>query len=207
MNIAGPRPIPNKTHTAVERALEVIVSRPRISHTKRPIGTESKRIPIGIVTKFSICSSELIPFAIKIPAVIMMKGMINELRPSGLHECFAVHSSASNELGVLFCQVFVAGSYRGAPLTALPAQPRIMPTSNSFLWPERRMTYESRPMAKTCNLYPPNSMKSGTSNLPVITRAIITTFASNAARVAFHLSASSASSPISSKPRRARYKR
>ena len=54
MNNAGPRPIPNKTHTAVERARDVIVSRPRISQTKRPIGTESKRMPMGILTKFSI---------------------------------------------------------------------------------------------------------------------------------------------------------
>ena len=53
---------------------------------------------IGCETKFRICASLSIPFAIKIPAVIMTNGITNELRARELQEASSTHALISSEV-------------------------------------------------------------------------------------------------------------
>jgi hypothetical protein len=103
--------MPNKIQTADALAFEVMLFRSRISHTKTVIGTTSRRIPTGYETKFRIYASLSIPFAIKIPAVIMMNGITNELRARELQEASSAHALISSEVCSLSIQVWVSELY------------------------------------------------------------------------------------------------
>ena len=134
----GPTPIPKRIQTALDLALELMLSNSRISKTNPEIGKAKRRMPIGVLMKFLISSVSAFPMVMKIPAVIMINGITSELRASGLHELVLIHWLSSLSLGADLIQVFVNESYCGAPLTWLPIQLTIIPKSNSFLRPERK---------------------------------------------------------------------